>query len=222
MVNTYGLSPSGPPIRRSRCHRANDMARPRPSLGQTHSSDVAHHGHRQQQQQHCLFFILARIEGVKKFDPRMKISAKSSSVFVQTAARELRTAREDVRKLIAAQEGSQTYTEQQLTVWAACKLIPKGRVASYGTIAKVLQKSMAQQSERAVLSRLVGKYLSQNPVAPDVPCHRVVANNGHVHGFRGGSNERDLCDKAKLLAAEGVTLTRLQQGWRVTDVSRVL
>lgn len=78
-------------------------------------------------------------------------------------------------------------------VWQACKRVPKGKVATYGVIAKMIGKPLS--------SRAVGNALNRNPFAPDIPCHRVVRSDGSVGGFASGSSK-----KAKLLRAEGVEI----------------
>jgi methylated-DNA-[protein]-cysteine S-methyltransferase len=77
-------------------------------------------------------------------------------------------------------------------VWAVCARIPRGRVATYGQIARLLRT----QSYRAV-----GMALGRNPYAPQVPCHRVVGSDGSLTGFAGG-----LPKKRTMLHAEGVEL----------------
>ena len=47
-------------------------------------------------------------------------------------------------------------------------------------------------------SRAVGQVMSRNPLAPFVPCHRVIGSNGDFTGFGGG-----LELKARLLTLEG-------------------
>ena len=77
-------------------------------------------------------------------------------------------------------------------VYALVRLVPEGRVTSYGAIAKAL--SQARQS------RMVGYALNRCP--DDVPAHRVVNRNGVLTGrvFFGGDR------MAMLLRAEGVTV----------------
>src|SRR3972149_737445 len=81
-----------------------------------------------------------------------------------------------------------SFSEQ---VYRITRKIPKGKVATYGQIAKILGKPGA--------ARAVGQALHRNPYAPAVPCHRVVAQNGHLCGFANG-----LRAKEKLLREEGV------------------
>ena len=79
-------------------------------------------------------------------------------------------------------------------VWALCARIPRGRVVTYGDIARRL-------GSRAY--RAVGAALHNNPYAPSVPCHRVVGSNGSLTGFAGG-----LAKKKRLLQDEGVSIHR--------------
>ena len=50
--------------------------------------------------------------------------------------------------------------------------------------------------------RAVGNALNKNPLAPAVPCHRVVGSDGSLTGFAGG-----LAKKRQMLIAEGVPLS---------------
>lgn len=69
--------------------------------------------------------------------------------------------------------------------------IPYGTVVTYGDIAHDLGDPGA--------ARAVGQAVGSNPVAIIVPCHRVVASDGSLHGFGGGCER-----KAALLRLEGV------------------
>ena len=60
-------------------------------------------------------------------------------------------------------------------VWAALKLIPRGRVTTYKELAKYLGKPKA--------ARAVGNACGANPDAPRVPCHRVVRSDGRLGGY---------------------------------------
>jgi deoxyribonuclease V len=74
------------------------------------------------------------------------------------------------------------------------KQIPKGKVSTYGALARALGDIRA--------SRAVGRMLNQNPYAPIVPCHRVVMSDGSLGGFGTG-----IGNKIKLLAKEGVKVS---------------
>ena len=78
-------------------------------------------------------------------------------------------------------------------VWALTVRIPKGKVTTYGEIARALGSKG---------SRAVGNALNRNPFAPQVPCHRVVGSAGALTGFAGG-----LPKKQRMLKAEGVAFS---------------
>ena len=57
-------------------------------------------------------------------------------------------------------------------VYEAVKLIPKGRVATYGDIARYVGSPRA--------ARVVGYALHVNPEPNVIPCHRVVNREGRL------------------------------------------
>jgi methylated-DNA-[protein]-cysteine S-methyltransferase len=80
-------------------------------------------------------------------------------------------------------------TPFQRRVWSALRAIRAGETRSYGELARAIG------APRAV--RAVGAANGANPVSIVVPCHRVVAHDGKLHGYGGG-----LPRKAWLLAHE--------------------
>ena len=79
-------------------------------------------------------------------------------------------------------------------VYAAVREIPRGRVATYGQIARRIGSPRA--------ARAVGYALSVAP--PDVPCHRVVNREGRLapeFAFGGPEEQR------RLLEGEGVVVS---------------
>lgn len=82
-------------------------------------------------------------------------------------------------------------TAFQLSVWQALLSIPRGEVRSYSQLAEQLN---APQSVRAL-----GTACGANPLAVLLPCHRVVAKNGALTGYRWG-----LAHKQRLLEQERV------------------
>jgi methylated-DNA-[protein]-cysteine S-methyltransferase len=90
-------------------------------------------------------------------------------------------------------------------VWAATKKIPKGKVATYASIAQMIKRPHS--------ARAVGNALNANPYAPVVPCHRVVKSDGSVGGFASGPKK-----KIALLTAEGVVIIKD----KVTPLKRYL
>lgn len=75
-----------------------------------------------------------------------------------------------------APEAERTATRQRRgffeSVYALVKRIPRGQVATYGQIARLLG---APQS-----ARVVGWAMHGNPYGSRVPCHRVVQRNGSL------------------------------------------
>jgi len=73
--------------------------------------------------------------------------------------------------------------------------IPYGQTRSYGEVAARIQKPKA--------ARAVGGALAHNPLALVIPCHRVVAGDGRMHGF---SAPGGIATKILLLQLEGLTI----------------
>lgn len=69
-------------------------------------------------------------------------------------------------------------TDFQKSVWQALTEIPYGQTVSYSDIANQIDKPSAV--------RAVGSAIGANPILIVVPCHRVIAKNGKLTGFRGG------------------------------------
>jgi O-6-methylguanine DNA methyltransferase len=69
-------------------------------------------------------------------------------------------------------------TPFQLSVWRELCAIPAGTTRSYGTIAHRLGTPAA--------SRAVGRANATNPLAVLIPCHRAIATNGELTGYRWG------------------------------------
>jgi methylated-DNA-[protein]-cysteine S-methyltransferase len=95
-----------------------------------------------------------------------------------------------------------TCTEFQQRVLLAEYGIPKGRVSTYGRIAKHLGVPRG--------ARAVGNALARNPFPIVIPCHRAVRSNGQLGGYRGGVEM-----KQALLEMEGVKIS--PEGKVLTD-----
>ncbi len=85
-------------------------------------------------------------------------------------------------------------TPLQKRVYDALKMIPRGKVTTYGAIARYL-------NTRAV--RAVATAVGKNPDAPSVPCHRVVLADGRVGNYSGSGG---VATKTELLTEEGITV----------------
>ena len=73
-------------------------------------------------------------------------------------------------------------TEFEKSVLVATFKIPKGKVSTYGQIAREIDKPHAY--------RAVANALHKNPLAPVVPCHRVVKADGGFGGEKRGAESR--------------------------------
>jgi methylated-DNA-protein-cysteine methyltransferase-like protein len=84
-------------------------------------------------------------------------------------------------------------------VYDVVRLIPAGRVTSYGAIAAYLGSKQG--------ARMVGWAMNNGHLYPDVPAHRVVNRNGLLSGkhfFNGPKSMQEL------LEAEGVVVVEDQ------------
>ncbi len=79
-------------------------------------------------------------------------------------------------------------------VFEKTKLIPRGKISTYKTIARAIGKKRA--------ARAVGNALNKN-CDIEVPCHRVVRSDGRIGGYNKGADE-----KKKLLIKEGFRVVK--------------
>jgi len=84
-------------------------------------------------------------------------------------------------------------TEFERAVLVATFKIPKGKVSTYKRIAEKIGKPHAY--------RAVANALHKNPLAPIVPCHRVVKSDGGFGGEKKGAESR-----RNLLEKEGIPI----------------
>ena len=80
-------------------------------------------------------------------------------------------------------------TDFQRAVWRALCSIGPGETVGYW--------ELAQRIGRPGAARAIGQAVGANPWAPLVPCHRVLAGDGSLGGYAGGTEL-----KAALLALE--------------------
>ena len=78
-------------------------------------------------------------------------------------------------------------------IYRLARRIPKGKVATYGQLARLAGSPRA--------ARAVGMAMRCNPDIPKTPCHRVVASDGSLTGYSAGHG---ISTKRKMLAEEGV------------------
>jgi O-6-methylguanine DNA methyltransferase len=94
-------------------------------------------------------------------------------------------------------------------VWKLMEKIPKGRVTTYGLVAKKLNTKAY---------RAVGNACRRNPYAPRVPCHRVVRSDGTVGGFDGKTSGKNVKKKIQMLRKEHVEII----DGRIADFAKVI
>ena len=101
---------------------------------------------------------------------------------------------EDIRRMIAESYDIVTYSPSK-KIYEAVKLIPKGKVATYGQVAEMAgDKKMA---------RAVGNALHKNPNPDEIPCYRVVNAKGELAGeFAFGGDKA----QQRLLEADGIVV----------------
>jgi len=86
-------------------------------------------------------------------------------------------------------------TDFQRKVLVETARIPYGQVRTYGQVAIGIGRPRA--------ARAVGGALAHNPIGIIIPCHRVVAHDGRLHGF---SSPHGISTKAALLEHEGLSI----------------
>ncbi len=83
-------------------------------------------------------------------------------------------------------------TPFQQRVWRALRTIPVAETRSYAELATELDSH----------PRAIGQACRRNPLPIIIPCHRVIAANGHIGGFAGATQGRLLAIKHWLLQHE--------------------
>jgi O-6-methylguanine DNA methyltransferase len=89
-----------------------------------------------------------------------------------------------------------TLTPYRKRLYSTLCSVPRGRYTTYAAMSSFLDSS----------ARAVGNGMRNNPFAPEVPCHRVLAADGSIGGFCGswGKDGEHASKKIKLLRDEGV------------------
>lgn len=85
----------------------------------------------------------------------------------------------------------------QKDVWNALRKIPYGKVTSYAMIASHIGNPKAL--------RAVGMANQKNPLPILIPCHRIIGKSGHLTGFGGGLNTKQM-----LLELEGHSINSMK------------
>ena len=87
--------------------------------------------------------------------------------------------KETIRKL-----GAYSLTDFQRKVLLATSSIPKGQTRTY--------KQVAEMAGYPGAARAVGSVMKMNPLAPAIPCHRVIKSDGRIGNYSapGGTKKK--------------------------------
>ena len=137
------------------------------------------------------------IEATKPINPmRVPKTKRVKSPVTQSAITPSRTKKN--LEPILARINAASITPFEKRTYSALLQVPRGHFTTYGALAAHLSSS----------PRAVGNAMRRNPLAPAVPCHRVVAKGGSLGGFKGSWPKEGqgitLEEKRKLLRGEGV------------------
>ena len=84
-------------------------------------------------------------------------------------------------------------TKFEKKVWNYLITIKKGSIKTY--------KQVAIAINRPNSARAVANAIGKNPLAPKIPCHRVIRSDGSIGGYSGKGGVKS---KKKLLKKEGI------------------
>lgn len=104
----------------------------------------------------------------------------------------------------------QQISKFQWKVYNLCSQVPRGSITTYKKLASLLKTS----------PRAVGRVLKINPFHSEtVPCHRVIASNFFIGGFRGKWGEgKEIQEKVKKLKKEGIIFNK--KGYLLKDLRK--
>ena len=138
---------------------------------------------------------------------------RSHALFSSTNKQAIQTstlALEEARYKISTHPKLTPYCKRVLTLLTQ---VPKGQYTTYKALANASANLALSHDEEPKIgaksvgcARAIGSAMRNNPFAPVVPCHRVVAADGQIGGFKGdwGEEGRFVSEKKRLLREEGV------------------
>jgi methylated-DNA-[protein]-cysteine S-methyltransferase len=127
---------------------------------------------------------LARLTGASELEPSDPAVRKAIAAVVEL----MQGVPSDLLSIELDMRGVPEFAQR---VYAASRRIPVGKTITYGELARDIGSPGS--------ARAVGQALGNNPFAPIVPCHRIVAANGGTGGF---SANGGVYTKLKMLAIE--------------------
>ena len=135
-------------------------------------------------------FGRAEAEFLERFDPRARLEKNPQSV--ERVMAQLREYFAGKRSRFELSVDLSTLTPYQKIVLEVTRRIAPGEVWTYHRVAEAMRRPRS--------SRPVGQALARNPVPIVIPCHRVIASDGALRGYSGGSG---FTAKRWLLQLEG-------------------
>ena len=107
--------------------------------------------------------------------------------------------------------------EFQSLVWELVRQIPRGRVAAYGQIARMLPPPPGVDIEayRAFAPRWVGGAMANCP--DDVPWQRVINSKGEISPRPGAQRQRELLEEEGVVFNEKNRVDLKKFGWTGSD-----
>jgi methylated-DNA-[protein]-cysteine S-methyltransferase len=134
--------------------------------------------------QRIVFGNADSLSGIKQLNGDLKMAVDQIMAYFSGELKVF-TVRLDLSKL----------TDFQKRILEITRAIPFGEIRSYGELARQIGKPGASQA--------VGLVMKKNPMPLIIPCHRVVASDGRLHGY---SAAQGLVTKAWLLSREGLRI----------------
>jgi methylated-DNA-[protein]-cysteine S-methyltransferase len=110
-------------------------------------------------------------------------AAAAASTTTTTATKDPPTPSSSSSPLLHRIHTSTTLSPFRQKVLSLLCQIPRGQHTTYGALA---QHISATTTTGPTSARAVGAAVRGNPYAPEVPCHRVLAADGTLGGFKGG------------------------------------
>lgn len=142
------------------------------------------------------------------FEPKREDVAKNKLKSLPTPPTSISPARSDecsdealaILKRISSDKSLTPFRKRVLSMLTQ---VPPGRYTTYKALSETIAKPPSSGTSSA---RAIGSAMRNNPFAPVVPCHRVLAANGKIGGFGGdwGEEGRFVGEKRRLLKEEGV------------------
>lgn len=81
-------------------------------------------------------------------------------------------------------------------VLVALQKIPKGKVTTYGALARLFNTS----------PRAIGQIMKRNTDPVNCPCYKVVMSSGYVGGYSGKTKGEEIEKKIRLLKKDGIVV----------------